>query len=130
MAHRGQLKAGRCPAPREPRGATVKAMPKRRDLTAQPYVYLRGSRKKDWPEGTLIKSAPQAAHFIKAVAQRLKDKLAEDDAPSAYALAEAAGISRQAISNILQGTTWSDLPTIYRLEVALQQRLWINEDIP
>lgn len=105
-------------------------MPQRRGLASQPYVYLRGSRKKDWPEGTLIKSAPQAAHFIKAVAQRLKDILADEDAPSAYALAHKAGISRQTITNILQGTTWSDLPTIYRLEVALQQRLWINEDIP
>lgn len=50
-------------------------------------------------------------------------------APSAYALAEEAGISRQTITNILQGTTLGDLPTIYRLEVALKDHLWINEDI-
>lgn len=92
-------------------------------------MYLRGSRQKDWPEGTLKKGTPQTAHFIKAVAQRLKDKLAEEDAPSAYALAEEAGISRQTITNILQGTTWGDLPTIYRLEVALQDHLWVNDDI-
>ena len=49
---------------------------------------------------------------------------------TAYKLAKEAGVSRQTITNILTGPTWSDLPTIYRLETALQDRLWVNEDIP
>ena len=74
-------------------------------------------------------TAPGAARFCKAVAQRLKDGLAASDW-TACELAQEAGISRQTITNILTGATWSDLPTIYRLEVALQERLWINEDVP
>lgn len=70
-----------------------------------------------------------AAYFTRAVARRLKAIL-KDDGWTVYRLAKEAGVSRQTIANILTGATWSDLPTIYRLEVALQQRLWINEDIP
>ena len=69
------------------------------------------------------------AHFAKAVAQRLKNKLADSDW-TMYRLAEESGVSRQTIANILNGDTWCDLPTIYRLEVALQEPLWVNEDIP
>ena len=104
-------------------------MPKRRGLSSQPWHYLRVLKQERWPEGALLPSAPGVAHFSKAVAQRLKDKLANSDW-TAYKLAKAAGISRQTITNILTGATWSDLPTIYRLETALQDRLWVNEDIP
>ena len=104
-----------------------KTMPTRRNLKAQPRMYLKDPNEK-WLEGDLVGDAPQVAHFARKVAQRLRDRLAEDDAPTAYAAAQAADISRQTVANILEGNTWSDLPTIYRLEVAVKHRLWFNED--
>ena len=104
-------------------------MPARRGLLSQPWRYLTVYKQDRWPDGALWPNAPAAAYFSRAVARRLKGILADSDW-TAYKLAKEAGISRQTITNILTGATWSDLPTIYRLEVALQQRLWINEDIP
>ena len=104
-------------------------MPTRRGLDAHPRMYLKNP-KAEWTEGTLKKNAPKAAHFAQEVAKRLKTRLAEDSAPTMYAAAKAADMSRQTVADILEGRTWGDLPTIYRLEVAVQRRLWFNEDIP
>ena len=112
-----------------PCGATVQVMPARRGLLPQPWRYLTVGNQAKWPQGALWRDAPMAAYFTRAVARRLKAIL-KDDGWTVYRLAKEAGVSRQTIANILTGATWSDLPTIYRLEVALQQRLWINEDIP
>ena len=46
------------------------------------------------------------------------------------AIAEDANLSTQTVFNLLEGKTWGDLPSIYRLEVALGARLWINYDLP
>ena len=112
-----------------PAALLSKAMPKRRGLESQPWLYLKNSKKPNWPEGDLEDKAPEVAHFAKGVAQRLKDLLAEDDIWTAYSLAKEADVSRQTVTNILQGETWTDLPTIYRLEVALGRQLWVNDDI-
>ena len=39
----------------------------------------------------------------------------------------AADISPQAVLNLRNGATWGDLPTIARLEIALDTNLWGRE---
>ena len=94
----------------------------------------------DWPWGKLIRaesapvpleatlSAAQQAMTLcvrlRTIMQRSKPRL------TVTALAEEAGASRQAIYSVLNGRTWPDLITIHRLEVAVQDQLWVNEAIP
>ena len=39
-------------------------------------------------------------------------------------IADAAGISRKTLYNILNGRTWCEVPTIFRLEKTLNTDLW------
>ena len=76
------------------------------------------------------KAPPLSPTFAKQVAERLASKLGEEHTPTRYAVAKEADISRQTLANVLDGRTWADLPTIYRLEVALKHQLWRNDDYP
>lgn len=67
---------------------------------------------------------PPEARLARAVARRLRKAKADD---SIRGVARAAGVSPQAVLNILNGTTWGDLPTIARLETALDADLWGRE---
>ena len=42
-------------------------------------------------------------------------------------LSGIADISPQAVLNLRNGATWRDLPTIARLEIALDPNLWVRE---
>ena len=106
-------------------------MPKRRGLEAKPRNYLKPGDA--WPHGDLVvpgnpdADVPGVVYFARYLAQRLEQTL-EEQAKTKYKAAKDASISRQTINNILTGDTWADLPTIYRLEVALEHRLWHNQD--
>ena len=74
---------------------------------------------------------PDEARFFIEVAKHLHDLCYDDDSETTItAIAEEANLSTQTVFNLLQGKTWGDLPSIYRLEVALRARLWVNPDVP
>ena len=106
-------------------------MPARPGLEATPRDYLKPGN--DWPDGDLeVPGDPKAvvpgvAYFARYLAQRLRDALKETG-KTKYRIAKDAGIHRQTVANILNGKSWPNLTTIYRLEVALEHRLWHNED--
>lgn len=111
------------------RAATVPRMPSRRGLRSRPCDYLSPSGV--WPDGPFDADTPREAFFAAGVAQRLRELCDEESARgvTVTAVAERANLSTQTVFNLLQGTTWGDLPSIYRLEVALGATLWHNPDI-
>ena len=60
------------------------------------------------------------------IARRLKDAC---ENRSRRSVARQAGIDTQTVINILNGDTWCDVPTIYRLEKALQIHLWARRHV-
>lgn len=68
--------------------------------------------------------APPEAYLAAGLANRLHTKIGGE---SIRYVAKKARLSPQTILNILNGTTWPDLRTIARLEVALNTKLWGNE---
>ena len=100
----------------------------RRNLETSPrdYVLSRGK----WPHGPFRARAPDELYFFVALAERLRGLCHDEDRDTTFtAVARAADLSPQTVFNLLAGKTWGDLPTIYRLEVALNARLWRNNDI-
>lgn len=84
-----------------------------------------------WPLGPFDDGAPREALFAVGVARRLR-VLCEEAAArgvTVTAVAGRANLSVQTVFNLLEGKTWGDLPSIYRLEVALGAVLWHNRDI-
>lgn len=104
-------------------------MPSRRDLRSRPCDYLSPSGV--WPDGPFVADTPREAFFAAGVAQRLRELCDRHrtQGVTVTAVAERANLSTQTLFNLLQGTTWGDLPSIYRLEVALGAALWHNPDI-
>ena len=106
-------------------------MPARPGLEAAPRDYLKPGDV--WPDGDLeVPGDPEAAvpgvaSFARYLAQRLRDAL-KKTGKTKYRIAKDAGIHRQTVTNILEGESWPNLTTIYRLEVALKHRLWYNDD--
>ncbi|WP_369366438.1 helix-turn-helix domain-containing protein [Streptomyces sp. CG4] len=75
----------------------------------------------DWPYAVM--DSVRQAQVGQAVARALSEAM-ERRSFSANALAEASGVNRQVISNILAGTVWPDMFTLASLEVALDEMLW------
>ena len=94
-------------------------MPARRNLEPRPRDYL--AEDEDWPRGLLEEGAPPEAKFVMEIARRLKEAC---EGRSERSVARAADVDRKTITNILNGDTWCEVPTIYRLEKALQIHLW------
>ena len=94
---------------------------RRRGLLAHPRDYLAEGG--SWPDGPLVEDAPAEALLARGVADRLRSA----QRGSIRSIAREAGISVQAVINIRDGTTWGDLPTIARLEIALDATLWGRE---
>lgn len=95
---------------------------RRRGLLAHPRDYL--AEGESWPYGRLVRNAPPVARLARALARRLHKAKAGD---SVRSVAKAAEVSPQAVLNLLNGTTWGDLPTIARIEAALDADLWGRE---
>lgn len=103
-------------------------MPARRNLETSPrdYVLSRGK----WPNGPFRQRAPDEFYFFVELAKRLRLLCEDHDRDTTItAVARDADLSPQTVFNLIEGKTWGDLPTIYRLEVALNKRLWRNNDI-
>ncbi|MFD9793707.1 helix-turn-helix domain-containing protein [Streptomyces sp. NPDC059070] len=75
----------------------------------------------DWPYA--VTDSVRQAHVGQAVARALSEAM-ERRGLSANALAEASGVNRQVISNILAGTMWPDMFTLASLEETLDEMLW------
>ena len=104
-------------------------MPSRRGLKSRPRDYLKS--RGTWPDSPFWAQTPDEARFFIEVAKHLHDLCYDDDSETTItAIAEEANLSTQTVFNLLQGKTWGDLPSIYRLEVALRARLWVNPDVP
>ena len=99
-------------------------MPSRGRLSAHPSDYLADNEL--WPHGSLVLDAPPEARLAFAVARRLQAHLA-DNGLSLRAASSASGASVSALSNILHGHSWGDLPTIARIERGLRVDLWGGE---
>lgn len=74
-----------------------------------------------WPEGPYIEGYPLELRLSVHLAKRLQAAIEGKD--KEY-IAYLCDISEQTIDNIAKGRSWGDLPTIARLEMALQRRLW------
>ena len=97
-----------------------------RDLSRRrPRDYLAPGEK--WPTGELVGDADPEAHFAQGIAWRLR---AFTEGEKMRSVAERANVSPQTLYNILNGTSWGDVVTIQRLEAALEQRLWVNGELP
>ena len=114
---------GRALAPRP------EALPSRRGLKPCPRDYLKS--RGTWPHGPFWEQTPDEALFFIEVAKRLNRLCYHDNrAMTITAIAKQANLAPQTVFNLLQGKTWGDLLSIYRLEVALGARLWVNPDAP
>ena len=110
-------------------GRYCPGVPSRRGLRTRPCDYLSPSGR--WPHGPFRTGTPREAYFFIDVAKRLRELCDDKKAQrvTVTAVAEQANLSTQTVFNLLEGKTWGDLPTIYRLEVALNAHLWRNHDI-
>jgi ribosome-binding protein aMBF1 (putative translation factor) len=75
----------------------------------------------DWPYSVM--DSVRQAQVGQAVARALAEAMGRRGF-SANALADASGVNRQVISNILAGTVWPDMFTLASLEASLDEMLW------
>ena len=97
-------------------------MPSRKGLESNPsaYVISRGT----WPDSPLMEDAPPEAFVLQIISKRFCGIV---EPRGEAKVARKAGISRQTVRNILRGETWIDLPTLYRIEKGLGQKIWIRD---
>ena len=103
-------------------------MPSRRGLKRSPIDYLADDQK--WPYGRLVEDAPKVAKFVQQLIQQLNEACGGEGQPTVYAVAKKANVNAQTITNLLNGTTWGDVPIIYKLEATLERELWTYEHVP
>lgn len=92
----------------------------------RPRDYLTDDRQ--WPGGTLVRNAPAAVHFVRQLAAELRAYLWSGE--PRQAVAENAGVDEKEILDFLRGDTWGDAEFIFRLERALNTRLWNHDHLP
>ena len=84
-----------------------------------------------WPDGDLTPNAPIEAHVAQGIVIRatkyIEDRFPKHKKTPAYKIAAKFNISPQTLSNLLNGDTWPDLPTIAKMERYLRRRLWGRE---
>lgn len=107
----------------------MRAVSTRRKQLSKPRSYL--SRNGKWPSGRFRPDAPEELEFYLEIVNRLRricdDK--ERDGVTIADIASAAKLSTATVYNILEGNSWGELLTIYRLERALDERLWHHEHL-
>lgn len=73
-----------------------------------------------WPEAGLVEPGAAAVqHIAGALAAVMSERRL-----SLRSLAEASGVNRQAIADLLAGRSWPDVATVARLGTALDAPLW------
>ena len=105
-------------------------MAKRRRRLDQPSKYLGPGGV--WPDGPFQEDPPEVLAFYVEIAKRLQDACEAEKRKEGKEVAEIAseaGLGVQTVYNILNGESWCELPTIYRLEKALNKPLWHHRHI-
>ena len=106
------------------------AMSSRRTPLKAPRCYVLSRGK--WPNGPFRKRQPDELMFYVEIVKRLdalcKAKKA-DERKTVSEIAEEAELSHQTLYNILSGRSWCELPTIFKLECALNAPLWHQEHL-
>lgn len=93
-------------------------------LEPRPNCYLAEGEK--WPHGELVENAPPQAHLALAVSRRFH-RLIEPHDWKIRKISEKAGISTHAVYDPLKGNSWGTLPTIARIEMRFDTRIWGGE---
>jgi DNA-binding phage protein len=74
-----------------------------------------------WPD---VPSPDATGEAARQFACRLREAIDGVDRGSVRQVARTAGLSHATLLAILNGTTWADLYTVAKLEVALGRSLW------
>ena len=98
-------------------------MPKRYDLDQRPNEWLRDGEK--WPDGKLDPEAPDIAFLVREVSRRLREAL-DEKGWNLETAARECFVSQHAMWDLLKGNGWGTLPTIGRIETALDKPLWTD----
>ena len=98
-------------------------MPKRYDLDKRPNEWLRDGEK--WPHGKLDPEAPDIAFLVREVSRRLREAL-DEKGWNLETAARECFVSQHAMWDLLNGNGWGTLPTIGRIETALDKPLWTD----
>ena len=81
-----------------------------------------------WPYGRLVGNPPRMeALHAQEMGQRLHKAIAGRKKGE---IAKLAGISHDILTKLLKGETWGSVPTIVRLEQALNTSLWCGKAHP
>ena len=92
------------------------------DRRAHPVTYV--AKNGQFPRGPYRPRTPPEVYLAAGLSLRLNTKIGDE---SIRYIAKKSDLSPQTLLNILNGTTWPDLRTIAKLEVALGAKLWGNE---
>lgn len=90
----------------------------RRKVTGGPSAYAIGGA---FPNSLFRRDSPSAVFWAAEIARRLRAAL---DEQSVVQVANAAGVGRQTIYDVVRGKTWPDMVTIIRLQDCLGVSLW------
>jgi DNA-binding phage protein len=71
-----------------------------------------------------VRSSDAAGEAARQFAVRLREAIDASEDGSVRKVARAAGLSHATLLAVLNGTTWADLYTVAKLEVALGRALW------
>ena len=107
------------------------AMSTRREKLSDPRSYLTSRGK--WPDGPFMEEAPEELEFYVGIVKRLRKRCDEQkhrqENESVADIASRARLSPATLYNILEGRSWGELRTIYRLEKTLNAPLWHHEHL-
>ncbi|MDE0613427.1 MAG: hypothetical protein OXI32_03330 [bacterium] len=99
-------------------------MPRRREPVRFPASYL--VEEGVWPDGPFAADAPPEVYLAAGISRRVQH-IAGDRNLAFQTIAEQAGVSIQAVMDIVRGRSWPTLRTVARVECALDAQLWKNE---
>jgi len=104
-------------------------MPPRKGLRTNPCSYVApGGR---WPDGPFEaeegEKLPPELFLLQNISKALRGVV---EARSEAAVARKAAISRKTVRNILQGKTWIDVPTLYRISQRVHGDIWSKRHWP
>ena len=80
-----------------------------------------------WPDGELKPGTPPHVHFTKQLAAELQDICNQKTLTK---VADDTGYDKEAINEFLTGETWADIEFIFRVEQALNTKLWSHDHLP
>lgn len=98
-------------------------MPPRGYDRQPPRAYLTAG---SWPDGSLAADAPPAVLYAAEISRRLREAIGDQPLQR---VAEASGVARSSLYDILGGARWPDVFSLAKFEVTLGARLWPDNPI-